>query len=504
MIMKEMALMLVSQPDLVVVHGTVFGKYHRQEMWALKLIEIEITNDDVGQPDFQICCYLEGNLFNLDYWYIDNIRLFHPIQLDMVLFLEGPFENTQMTNKLNLSGHLPLNQPFNIFPWNYYGTESVPSIPNSDVVDWVLVELIQDNPYPPPQYKVTARKAAFLKKNGTITGMDGSSPLEFTLPDIDSFYVYVHHRNHLSVMSATSLTQTNFAYTYNFSSDSVTAIHGNQCLIQLAENIWGSIAGDGNADGQINNSDKNEIWYNQQNNIGYYAADFDMDGEVNEKDLSGIWKNIAGKGSWKPDTTAIPFECGNTFIDIRDGHQYQTVQIGEQCWMKENLKYETGTNWCYNNNTSYCNVFGRLYNWPTIMDGASSSNSNPSGVQGICPEGWHLPSDNEWCTLTQHIDSSVNCSITNYNGVDAGDKMKDTLYWNEISNGTNESGFSALPGGCMGIYHFDDLFLYSYMWSATEDDTGYAWMRKLSYGHPGVGRFFFSKNRGASVRCVKD
>jgi uncharacterized protein (TIGR02145 family) len=138
------------------------------------------------------------------------------------------------------------------------------------------------------------------------------------------------------------------------------------------------------------------------------------------------------------------------------------------------------------------------------MNGSASSNTIPSGVQGICPEGWHLPSDSEWCLLTQYIDESVDCLATGYNGTDAGDKMKDTIYWNEISNGTNESGFSALPGGCMGIYHFDDLYLYAYMWSATEDYPGYAWMRKLSYGLPSVGRFFFSTNRGASVRCVKD
>lgn len=138
------------------------------------------------------------------------------------------------------------------------------------------------------------------------------------------------------------------------------------------------------------------------------------------------------------------------------------------------------------------------------MNGSPVSNAVPSGVQGICPEGWHIPSDAEWCILTQTIDSTVDCTATGYNGTDAGDKMKDTILWNEISNGTNESGFSALPGGCMGIYHFDDLYLYAYFWSSTEDYPGYAWIRKLSYGLPSVGRFFFNKARGCSVRCVKD
>ncbi len=469
-----------------------------------ELIELEISNPDVGQPDFQICCYVDGDLFNLDYWYVDNIRLFRPMELDVTLLLEGPFHNDQMTNKLNLSGYLPLNQPYDSPPWNYNGTENVTGIPNSDVIDWVLVELIKNNPYPPPQFKTVARQAAFILHDGTITGLDGNSTLEFNLPDTDSFYVFVHHRNHLPVMSATTLTQTNGVYTFDFTQDSGMAIQGNQSMKQLAPDTWGIISGDGNADGQINNNDKNEIWLGQLNNSGYYSGDYNMDGKVNEIDLAGKWKINSGKGSWKPDTTAIPFVCGDTLLDVRDGHHYETVQIGDQCWMKENLNYETGTSWCYYNSSSYCDTFGRLYNWTTIMNGAPGSNAVPSGVQGICPEGWHIPGDAEWCILTQTIDSTVDCTATGYNGTDVGDKMKDTILWNEISNGTNESGFSALPGGCMGIYHFDDLYLYSYTWSSTEDYPGYAWIRKLSYGLPSVGRFFFSKARGCSVRCVKD
>lgn len=469
-----------------------------------ELVDLEISNPDVGQPNFQICCYVEGNLFNLDYWYVDDIHLFRPIELNLTLFLEGPFYNGGMTNKLNLSGFLPMNQPYNNSPWHYNGNETAPLIPNKNIIDWVLVELIKNNPFAPPQYKVIDKKAALLLNDGNIKNQDGISPLEFNLPDLDSLYVYVHHRNHFSVMSANTLTKTNGQYSFNFTVDSIMAIQGNINMKQLAPEKWGVVSGDGNADGKINNADKNEVWYEQNNSNGYYSGDFNLDGIVTEKDLKEKWKPNTGKVSWKPDTTAIPFICGDTLYDVRDGNYYETIQIGEQCWMKENLNFETGTSWCYFNSSNYCDVLGRLYSWPTIMNGSPSSNTVPSGVKGICPDGWHLPSDNEWCILTQHIDSTIDCSITGYNGTDVGDKMKDTIYWNEISNGTNESGFSALPGGCMGIYHFDDLYLYSYMWSATEDDSGYAWMRKLSYGLPSVGRFFFSKNRGASVRCVKD
>ena len=468
-------------------------------------IELEISNGDVGQPDFQICCYVKGDLFNLDYWYVDDISLFLPVELDVTLLLEGPYVNDQMTNHLNVSGYLPLSQPYSVPPWNYPGTETVPNIPNSNVTDWVLVELIKPNPYPQQApWSVEARKPAFILRNGTITGLDGNSMLSIQLSDTDSLYVRIHHRNHMSVMSSGILSPDNGICTYDFTSGSEMAVEGQFAMKELSPGKWGVLSGDGNADGQINNRDKNDIWLPQTNNSGYFSGDFNMDGEVNENDIEGFWKINAGKGSWVPDTTGIPFVCGDSLFDARDGQLYTTVQIGDQCWMEENLNYATGTSWCYYYNTSYCETYGRLYNWETIMNGAPGSNSVPSGVQGICPVGWHLPSDAEWCILTQYIDSTVDCNATGYNGTDAGIKMKSTWGWSSGGNGTNASGFNALPGGCMGIYHFDDLYLFAYFWSTTEDYPGYAWLIKLNYGLPTVGRYFSLKSRGYSVRCIKD
>lgn len=138
------------------------------------------------------------------------------------------------------------------------------------------------------------------------------------------------------------------------------------------------------------------------------------------------------------------------------------------------------------------------------MNGAQGSNMVPSGVQGICPTGWHLPSDAEWCIITQYVDSTVDCNFTGYNGTDAGIKLKSTWGWSSGGNGTNESGFNALPAGSMGIYHFDDLYLFSNHWSTTEDYSGYAWLVKMNYGLPTIARYFSAKNRGYSVRCLKD
>ena len=107
-------------------------------------------------------------------------------------------------------------------------------------------------------------------------------------------------------------------------------------------------------------------------------------------DAVSEWKKIDfGTG------TITTWACGDDIVDTRDSKTYTTVQIGTRCWMKENLNYVTGNSWCYNDNTDNCDTYGRMYDWNTIMNGASSSNSVPSGVQSICPDGWHLPSDAE-------------------------------------------------------------------------------------------------------------
>ncbi len=469
-----------------------------------ELIDLEISNDDVGQPDFQICCYITGDLFNLDYWYVDNILLHQPLELDITIFLEGPFLNDHMENNLNGLGYLPLSQPYGILPWNYSGSEAVTEIPNDSVIDWVLVKLIRPKQYPPGKYKTIVTQAALLLQNGEITGLDGISNLQFQISELDSLYVLVHHRNHLSLMSANPISPNKGTTIIDFTVGDEMAYNGKYAMKELSPNTWGVIAGDGNADGQINNSDKNESWFLQKDSTGYFSADYNMDGTVNFNDLTVLWRANGGRAHWMPDTIPIPFVCGDTILDIRDGHHYSTLQIGDQCWMKENLNYETGTSWCYGNNSYNCTTYGRLYTWATVMNCEASSNTIPSGVQGICPEGWHLPSDAEWCIVTTYIDSTVDCSWTGYNGTDGGDKMKTTYGWSSGGNGTNESGFSALPGGCLGAYHFDDLLTFAYFWSSTEDYPGYAWSIKLSYGLPTIGRYFNPKVRGYSVRCIKD
>lgn len=210
------------------------------------------------------------------------------------------------------------------------------------------------------------------------------------------------------------------------------------------------------------------------------------------------------------ETTGACWSCGSNFIDSRDSKDYKTVQIANQCWMKENLNYEVANNsWCYDGLPSNCNVYGRLYTWDAIMAGSSSSSSNPSGVQGICPSGWHLPSDAEWKELEMALGmTQVEADATDYRGTDEGNKLKEsgTLHWSSGNTGTNTSGFTALPSG----YREPSSGSYSnigngyYLWTATEDDSSKAWRRYLGYNVSTVYRSTNDKPRAYAIRCLKD
>jgi uncharacterized protein (TIGR02145 family) len=131
------------------------------------------------------------------------------------------------------------------------------------------------------------------------------------------------------------------------------------------------------------------------------------------------------------------------------------------------------------------------------MDGEASSTTNPSGIQGVCPAGWHLPSDAEWTELTDYL-----------GGTGAGGKLKETgtTHWNSPNTGaTNETGFTALPGGNRdGSGTFNSIGSNGYWWSATEFYGSNAWDRYMNYSSSSVGRGSPSKEVGFSVRCVRD
>jgi uncharacterized protein (TIGR02145 family) len=197
-----------------------------------------------------------------------------------------------------------------------------------------------------------------------------------------------------------------------------------------------------------------------------------------------------------PAVTPTPTKTD--FTDVRDGKTYKKVTIGKQTWMAENLNYEAGGSKCYNNSADSCAKYGRLYDWNTAMNGASSSSLSPSGVQGVCPAGWHIPSDDEWTALM----SAVGGAST------AGTKLKSTSGWNdyqeESGNGTDQYGFSALPVGTGNSTGFGLAGNTCYWWSATDCDAGCAWSRSMDYNRDYVNRGSSGNNYLMSVRCLQD
>ncbi|MBN2212875.1 MAG: fibrobacter succinogenes major paralogous domain-containing protein [Bacteroidales bacterium] len=202
-------------------------------------------------------------------------------------------------------------------------------------------------------------------------------------------------------------------------------------------------------------------------------------------------------------------------VDI-EGNEYQTVIIGDQVWMAENLrttKYADGTAlisgsgdisgnynsryyFTYNDNALLAEDYGRLYTWAAVMKGATAIDANPSGVQGVCPDGWHVPSDSEWKQLESFLGMSLSdLSLWNWRGTDQGTRLKE---------GGN-SGFEATMGGhrrCTGGYQ--NMGSYGNYWSTTDDGGTSAYYRQVGDLESKVYRYAYEKCYGLSVRCIKD
>jgi uncharacterized protein (TIGR02145 family) len=207
----------------------------------------------------------------------------------------------------------------------------------------------------------------------------------------------------------------------------------------------------------------------------------------------------------------ITYVPGNGVTDI-DGNTYSSIIINGQEWMQQNLavtKYRNGdpiptglsnTTWqsttsgayaIYNNDAANNNLYGKLYNWYAVNDS-----------RGLCPTGWHVPSDAEWSAFINYLDPSADGGN---NGNIAGGKMKASTGWYSPNTGaTNESGFTGLPGESRddgGSYNYFGL---GYWWSSTESASNDAWYRSQFYNISVVNRGTYYKQGGFSVRCIKD
>lgn len=234
------------------------------------------------------------------YW--DNLNI-HCLAsaVNLKAYLEGPFNGSTMKTVLNTGGLIPLDQPFNLSPWLYWGLETVGAIPNSNVVDWVLVEFRDAlNPASATAATRIERQAGFLLNNGSIVGMDGISPLFLTASVTNNLFVVIWHRNHLSIMSANPVILSGGIYSYDFATGSGQA-YGSNAQKNLGSGIYGMYAGDFNADGTINPNDKTSPWTLNSGKQGYLPSDGDFDGQADNNDKNDFWFVNNGKSSQVPD-----------------------------------------------------------------------------------------------------------------------------------------------------------------------------------------------------------
>jgi uncharacterized protein (TIGR02145 family) len=207
-------------------------------------------------------------------------------------------------------------------------------------------------------------------------------------------------------------------------------------------------------------------------------------------------------------------------IDPRDNKSYKTVTIGSQTWMAENLNFGTRINgdssqtdnniiekYCHDDDEANCTIYGGLYQWDEVMQYV-----NTESVQGICPTGWHLPSDDEWKTLEMELGmTQEQADAFSFRGTDQGSQLAgNELLWTNGAldqNGTfGSSGFAALPVGYRiqsGMFPFESY--QTLFWSSSDDNIiEFAFLRHLDRNELGVKRNFGIKFSGFSVRCVKD
>jgi uncharacterized protein (TIGR02145 family) len=216
--------------------------------------------------------------------------------------------------------------------------------------------------------------------------------------------------------------------------------------------------------------------------------------------------------------TTFSFTCEPVFnscgeVVSHEGYDYSTVQIGDQCWFSENCRYlpvvspssegsesdpyyyvydYQGSDVTAAQATTNYATYGVLYNWPAVM------------TEGICPSGWHIPSDGEWQTMEMSLGMSESeAADWGWRGTDEGYQMKSSSGWNSGGNGSNSSGYTGLPGG----YRYSGGFLnhgdYGHWWSASGSGS-FSWLRALFISYDNVGRGDDNRNYGFSARCVRD
>lgn len=240
----------------------------------------------------------------------------------------------------------------------------------------------------------------------------------------------------------------------------------------------------------------------------YSQCDANGDGELNVMDVV-------------IEVDCILEDCWEPVCEDIDGNVYETIQIGDQLWMAENLKvtkyrdgseitypsdedfgsYDEGQYGVYDNDPANADIYGNLYNWAVVDDD-----------RGVCPEGFHVPSDEEIMELEMYLGmSEEEANSIVYRGTDEGSQLAgNSDLWNDgilVNNSEfGTSGFNVLPTGYRfgSNGNYNNMGNYGYFWSSSESSSNYAWFRSLSCDSSGVYRFDIGKLYGFSIRCLGD
>jgi hypothetical protein len=220
------------------------------------------------------------------------------LTLDLTVFLQGSYDVGLDEMRTDINSYLPLNQPFDnnsSAVWYYEGSEFVTSIPNVDITDWILVELRHaSTPADASSSTILGRTACFMKKDGSIVGLDGTAAvnLDAITPFNDNLYAVVYHQNHLGIMSNNGVTDgdNDGIFNYDFTTGSAQVYGGSAGYKMLETGVWGMVGGDGTGDGNVYTDDVSSKWTPQFGGEGgYYSADYNMESNVYTDDVSSLW-----------------------------------------------------------------------------------------------------------------------------------------------------------------------------------------------------------------------
>ncbi len=212
-------------------------------------------------------------------------------------FLQGAYvSNSTMRTNLRTLSDFPVGQPFNVPPWNYLGTEALSFLP-AHAVDWVLLSLREYESVPS---SVVATRAALLLSDGRVVDVNGVNHVEFIGVEAGQYYLWLQHRNHLGIMSASQLNVSRTTDPYSFTTGQDRAL-GTMPMVELEAGVFGLWGGDGNANGSVTATDFLEVWLPDNGNAGYLAADFNMDGQVTAFDFLMVWLVSNGQSSRVPN-----------------------------------------------------------------------------------------------------------------------------------------------------------------------------------------------------------